>query len=354
MVLTNADIDGAWTLQSKNTALQGRLHDGGLWSQANVQNSALTPMIVWRAGVVPSSSFNSTYYDLVVAQTGSASLSLLVYPGTGVVSRAANAVYQAYNSAVRTVTVANADPTNPRLDAIVLRVEDTALGDGALRGQIQVITGVPGAVPALPAIPAGSIILFSARVNALATTITNAQLTDLRKSVCLNGGVRRLLPGDSLADVGFRNGELRDTGSSIDRWTDATSTWVPVAVVPRVFEGRLTVLSAVGGEADVPSCTTTFTTRDANTKVLVTANLKVSSVPNTHYIQGKINVDGANVARDFFADQHGSLGPGNGMISFPWTLPAAGSHTIKLRAISSNGGNAEADSTGISVEVLGP
>jgi hypothetical protein len=139
-------------------------------------------------------------------------------------------VYQGYNTAVQNVTVANADPTNPRLDLIVARVEDSGVGDGATRAQIQVITGAPAASPVIPALPAGAVPLASARVNALATTITAAQLTDLRKSVAVNGAVRRLLPGDSLTDPGFRDGELRDTGTTIDRWMDATSTWFTVAV----------------------------------------------------------------------------------------------------------------------------
>jgi hypothetical protein len=230
MALTNIDVDGAWTLQSQNTALEGRQMVGGFWAQANVQNSALQPMAVWRQGVVPSSSNAGTYYDLVVAPTATPSLSLLVYSGTFVASRASQAVYHAYNVATRTVTVANADPTNPRLDLIVARVEDAGVGDAATRAQIQVITGTPAASPTAPALPTGAVPLATARVNALATTITTANLTDMRRSVAVNGSVRRLLPGDSLADPGFRDGELRDTGTTIDRWMDATSSWFTVAV----------------------------------------------------------------------------------------------------------------------------
>lgn len=231
MALTNADITGAWTLQLKNASLQGRLQVGGLFSQANVQNSALTPMGVWRSGVIPSSSFTGTYYDLLVIPSASPSLSVQVYPGSFIVTRPSNAVYQGYSSALVSVTTSNADPTNPRLDLIVARVEDAGVGDSFTRAQIQVITGVPAGAPTAPAAPAGSVPLATVRVNALATTITSAQVTDVRKSVGVLGTVRRLLPGDALTDVGFRDGELRDVGTSIDRWTDSTSTWVPIVLL---------------------------------------------------------------------------------------------------------------------------
>jgi hypothetical protein len=232
MTLTNVDMDGAWTLQSLNTSLEGRQHDGGFWATADVQGNAMVPAQVWRSGVVPQASNNGTNVSLWVAPMASPSLSLQVYPGTGIISRASQAVYQAYlDAGIVNPRCADADPTNPRLDLIVARVEDAAIGDSFTRAQIQVITGTPAGAPVLPPLPAGAIPLASARVNALATTITSANITDLRKSAGLQGAIRRLLPGDLLTDVGFRDGELRDTGTGLDRWTDSgvgTGSWVNV------------------------------------------------------------------------------------------------------------------------------
>jgi hypothetical protein len=232
MALTNANMDGAWTLQQKNTALQGRQHDGVLFCTADVQGNAMVPAQVWRGGVLPQASNNGVDVSLWVSALATPSLTVAVYPGPAVIPRASNGVYVAWMfSGISNVTVATADPTNPRLDLVVARVEDTALADANLRAQIQVITGTPAGIPVAPTAPIGSIPLATLRVNALATTITSAQVTDVRRSAAIQGAIRRLLPGDALSDVGFRDGEFRDTGATLDRWTDTgagTGVWTNV------------------------------------------------------------------------------------------------------------------------------
>jgi hypothetical protein len=263
MTNTPAVIDGAWTLQSQNTALEGRQHDGAFLTQANPQVASPVPMQTWRGGVIGSTSTAGILTDFYVLPEASPSLSVQVYPGSAVVNRAGNAVYVAYSTSIVHPVASDANATNPRLDALVLRVRDTALSDpGPLGGDVEFIDGTPAASPVLPTIPAGCLLIAAVRVNALATTIVGGNITLMRKSAALNGTVRRFMDtgaGDLLADVGFRDGELRDTGTTLDRWKDGTG-WVTILT----YADSATVV--VGGNRYVTG--TTLATTSSGTEIL--------------------------------------------------------------------------------------
>ncbi|MEE8471676.1 MAG: hypothetical protein V3S82_00755 [Dehalococcoidia bacterium] len=73
--------------------------------------------------------------------------------------------------------LAAADPVNPRIDIIVAKRD----------GTLAAVTGTPALVPVPPAAPANSIILAEVAVAALAVTITNADITDVRNRAWLSG-----------------------------------------------------------------------------------------------------------------------------------------------------------------------
>lgn len=96
----------------------------------------------------------------------------------------AQGVYHLYNDAVANVVLSAADPTNPRIDVIYVRVRDSAY-DGAFAGQddspILVAQGTAAGSPVAPT-PSGTdfVVLARVAVAAGATTIVNANITDLR------------------------------------------------------------------------------------------------------------------------------------------------------------------------------
>lgn len=209
---TNATMvaaDGAWTLQSLNTAIEGRYTAGALLAQANVQSGSITPLITWRSGVLPSASYQGAVMDLSI--TTSSGLNLTVYPGVCVINRAGQGPYLCYNTTAKTVTVNAGDSTNPRNDIIVARVYDAAIGDAQTGFAIEVVTGTPAASPVDPTLPAGSIPLRRVRVVANASTLSGSNLTDLRTSTTIPGAMRVLLGGDPTAMTGdgYLHGELR-------------------------------------------------------------------------------------------------------------------------------------------------
>lgn len=85
------------------------------------------------------------------------------------------------NDAVKNITIAAADASNPRKDLIVALIEDAADGAGPGNlGDIQVVTGTPAASPVEPTAPPNSLELAMVDVPALDTSIENAQITDRR------------------------------------------------------------------------------------------------------------------------------------------------------------------------------
>jgi hypothetical protein len=100
--------------------------------------------------------------------------------------------YVVFNDANNVLTVTTANPTNPRIDRVVVTVQD-AYYSGAFNDVIfQVIAGTPAGSPTAPATPSNSISLATIAVGAGVTSITNANITDTRVDVTTN------LPAPSL------------------------------------------------------------------------------------------------------------------------------------------------------------
>jgi hypothetical protein len=95
--------------------------------------------------------------------------------------------YIAYNDAATTVAIATASPTLPRVDRIVVTVQDSFYG-GTANNQVifQALTGTPNASPVAPATPANSISLATIAVAANQTTVVNGDITDTRATAQLS------------------------------------------------------------------------------------------------------------------------------------------------------------------------
>jgi hypothetical protein len=243
---TNAVATGFWTAQNANNARQGR----ALLQSVFLSASATSPLSSARSGVIPTSGDGTNYYDLRV--TVSSGLTMSVSPGTGVVGRSGQGIYESWLLPPAASVIADPAPsTNPRNDLVVLRIYDAAQGDtvpgsGANLAQIEVITGTPGSIPADPVTrnADGSISNWStapvpaqAAGGGVGIPLARAQvstggvitLTDLRRSTFPLGGLRPLLPGDSLSDPGYLPGEQVLSGSVVYTWSG--SAWVATDLV---------------------------------------------------------------------------------------------------------------------------
>src|SRR5215472_15203826 len=128
--------------------------------------------------------------DVTQAQPDSIDFSILVaaFGGTGVVTGCAVTAQASPNMTVAVaagsvaiagvqssvtagnVTLAAADPTNPRFSLIV----------AASGGALSAVAGTPAANPVFPAIPASSVVLAAVRVPAGAASINGPKITDKR------------------------------------------------------------------------------------------------------------------------------------------------------------------------------
>lgn len=233
---TSAVGSGAWTVQSTDTSLVGRLKD-----KLHVLSGAVGDPVTPRGGVYGTVS-NASYVwqDLLpTASTATGTLQVLINPGGGIIPRAGQVGYEFTNQTQRTVTLTASNATNPRIDRISARIYDPAQGDtppapltsagGVL---FEVTDGTPAGSPVAPALPANSIPIATVLVPANAVNSSSLTVTDVRQSTGIPGANRPLLPGDSFTGtgsttpLGFMQGELLDAQGLQWRWNG--TTWQPV------------------------------------------------------------------------------------------------------------------------------
>lgn len=117
---------------------------------------------------------------------------------------ATNGGYKCGSLVSNSVGIDTSDPTNPRIDLIVIAVNDP--GTSAGYQYLQAITGTPAPSPVAPAAPANSVTLAQVRVNAGVTTISSGNITDKRVFTAAAGGVVGW-PSTSVA-TGGHNGNI--------------------------------------------------------------------------------------------------------------------------------------------------
>ncbi|MCO1575372.1 hypothetical protein M8C13_06305 [Crossiella sp. SN42] len=195
----------AWSLQARNSSRDGRHALGAL-----LGSPAGAPM-TWSTGVLPSTTVDGAVADLRVLPTLTPGNSVRVLPGHAVITRPSEGPYVCWSAATLTAPTDPADATNARIDAVVARLWDPALGDPAtLVGPVvEVITGRPSPTPARPEIPANAVALAYLNRPAGATMIDASHVVDARRGAFLRGGVRLLLAGDDPREPGSYPGQYR-------------------------------------------------------------------------------------------------------------------------------------------------
>lgn len=150
------------------------------------ENDRLTMQgIIESSGIIGSSS-------LAVTQLGTPGMSVQVATGWGALvgNFTSNmGVYNFYNDSATTLSITTANPSNPRIDLVCITVSDAFYTGVSNTVQFQVVAGVPAASPAVPATPSMSIALAQVAVAAGATSITNANITNVRQFATL--GINR-------------------------------------------------------------------------------------------------------------------------------------------------------------------
>lgn len=141
------------------------------------ENDRLTTQTVWAQTGVRRTN------DLLVTQSATPAMSVSVAAGWAAIvgtTQSNMGVYNVYNDGATTLTVTAANATLPRIDRVVITVNDSAYTGSTNNVVFTVIAGTPAASPTAPATPANSISLATIAVGAAVTTIINANITDTR------------------------------------------------------------------------------------------------------------------------------------------------------------------------------
>jgi hypothetical protein len=166
------------------------------------ENDRLTTQALYATtGVIGTTS-------LAVSANSPAGMSVVVAPGWAAIVGTIQAnmgTYVAYNDANNVLTITTADPSNPRIDRVVVTVNDAYYTGSADDVQFQVIAGTPAGSPVAPAVPANSISLATVLVGAAVTQINSGNITDTRVQVTTNlqvGDITSVTAGTGLSGGG--------------------------------------------------------------------------------------------------------------------------------------------------------
>jgi len=180
--------------------------------------------------------------DLAVTQRGAgANMSVDVAGGRCVIKGDLATYEGSYfmeNRGVTNLTIAASDPTNPRIDRVIAEVLNAEYSGVSNLWRLRVMTGTPAGSPSAPALPTNAISLATVAVAALASSITNANITNLRTAAWIGNGTiictsttRPTSPFEGMeiyetdTDLTYiYNGSVWVVTAQIGAWTSFTST----------------------------------------------------------------------------------------------------------------------------------
>ncbi len=193
--------------------------------------------------------------DLAVTENATPNLSVNVADGGAWIigtEAVTQGLYHVYNDGTENLPLAAADPTDPRIDLVVAVVEDSAYSGSTDAGGLVVVTGTADPTPTVPATPDNALPLAAVAVAAGATSVTNANITDLRT-------VRRHFthPWGYVTDAAPANFTFTTTtGSSATfTWRESANRRYRVTVAAEYQNG-----TATGSVATLTVATSTNTT----------------------------------------------------------------------------------------------
>ena len=274
---------GSHTAENTRLALQG------FWGSATGSFAGGVSAVDAAHGVVRAEST-----QLQVTQNGTPNMSVNVAAGACFIRGTESATQGCYHFAVDAtvnLSIDASDPTNARRDLIVAQVRDSGYSGSDNDARLFVVKGTAAGSPADPTVPANCLVLARVQVNAGATTITTANITDLR--------------------------------TYARPWNAA---WGQVASATRTSEQTFNSTSFV----DATGLSVTFTAV-AGRRYKIEAYFDAIQVSNTGYTAQIVLTDGSNTPLQRCSQNIGSSLQEFHMNLLHYTTPSAGSVTYKLR-----------------------
>lgn len=146
-------------------------------------------------------------------------------------------MYEGCLDTTSTLTVTTSDPTNPRIDNVIVRFIDN--GNNTSTGTVEITAGTPAASPVAPPLPANSLLLATIAVGALASSITAGNISDARVYTVATGGILPMAntSGGITGPAGLyvhdlSNGRLKVSDGSGNARSPKVAAFAPVASQP--------------------------------------------------------------------------------------------------------------------------
>lgn len=315
-----------------------------LWLQNRIDHTAendravLTALLAGREGVFGED-------DLKVTQRGAgANMSVDVAGGRAAVNGDDAAItqgsYLVWNDATKNLTIAAADPTNPRKDIIIARVYDAFYSGSSNEWALEVITGTPASTPSEPAVPNNAIKLAVVTVPALASSITNAHIADVRQRAAAVGGTI-VCTSTTRPTSPHAGQEIYEANTGLRLyWNGSAWRYVPGQVLASAE--RTTNQNGVASGTDFAGLSVTFDALGG--PVLVKARLNLQNTGSSETILFNLKEGSSTVESPMSQALH----PSTGLVTHYAEVrvtPSAGSHTYKLTHAGLNNVNLLASSS---------
>lgn len=331
-----------------------------LWQDGMTFNGQLGRNLEVAAGYATGGTATSlTVQSGCISSVGSmkvapvSGLTIQVYAGFCVVANSTSNLQGAYvmgSMVANQLTVATADPTNPRIDLVCATVYDPGTSSGY--SEVQIITGTPASSPTVPSLPANSLALAQVSVPANTTTISTGLLSDVRtytgpaggatpwSNVGASGpGFNGLIAYDAANDRFFHNNSVAGAGARMK-----TKPFAPV----HITQGTSITLST-GSPVSIKSANFTC---DGATDIKITFSYTglYQSTPGIASIGWGFYLDSASQAMQSYIvatrdDVAGGTDSGGSTFVYYTSsntgdTPSAGTHTLSLKASYSGSGSA--------------
>jgi hypothetical protein len=306
---------------------------------------------------------------LTVTQNSPLGLSVIVNTGDFRIDTGAGYAYHGWNGSAVVVTLSTADAANPRIDTIVVYVDKSETTSPSPPNNPNVakiikVNGTPGAVPTAPtggtiqtAVGAGNpyIILADVRVNALATTVTDANITDRRtrltiandivsEASILNGAVTVNKLGDGavtsakILDGTIATADYADLSVSTIKVADGAITsrkWKPGTVNSNFTPaGARWAQTTTGTWQTITNCSMTYTAGPTPERLFLVLSVMANKDVGT--AQTRLAVNGVGMTQQMYHDASSSWVRAS--IPYVVDVTANSVNTLAIQSINELGG----------------
>jgi hypothetical protein len=234
-----------------NSQIMRLFSTGGTFFNSGAYTAAATV----NGGVIPG-----TGEFTVTAGSG---MAVNVAAGNALIPSGAGAIQGGYLATLATsasLSIATADPTNPRIDLVYVQAED--LGGSGSYGQVAVATGTPAPSPSVPSTPSGALPLYTVTVPAGASSSSSFTISSVLYWTTPAGGIMPVWGTSGFAQ-GYNGHYVHDRNSGRLIHNSASGPVQPILLPFTPVQTSSTATQNEAGSSETTSLSLSITTDGA-------------------------------------------------------------------------------------------